>query len=171
MKSILYNTQTNKLIGISYNGTYTDNYPKGKLKPYEIELEIIYLPAPEHDNNTHKAVQLPYVVDVENKTYTRGWDIVPLTEQEIATKEWVHPQWAKRLRVLNEPALKLQMANVLTYWDDEGLPRDTKDGYIRLWCNEILPSHRVFIDTANEWLEQFNEEVHEEIRPAILNSP
>ena len=82
-KHILYNTQTNKLIGISYTGTYTDNYPKGKLKPYETELEVVNLPAPEHDKNTHKAVQLPYVADVENKTYTKQWDIVPLTEQEI----------------------------------------------------------------------------------------
>ena len=47
-KHILYNTTTNTL-GISYTGNYTDNYPKGKLKPYEIELEIVPLPIPEHD--------------------------------------------------------------------------------------------------------------------------
>ena len=168
-KHILYNTITNTL-GISYTGNYTDNYPKGKLKPYEIELEIVNLPIPEHDTSTHRAVALDYVIDVEARTYTRGWDIVALTEQELATREWVYPQWAKRLRVLNEPALKMQMANVLTYWDDEGFPRDTHNGYIRLWCNEVLPSHRVFIDTANEWLAQFGEQVHEEDRPEILNT-
>ena len=169
-KHILYNTQTNELIGKSYTGTYTDNYPKGKLKPYEIELEIVNLPPEQHDTTTHRAVALDYVADVEAGTYTRGWDIVALTEQELATREWVYPQWAKRLRVVNEPALKMQMANVLTYWDDEGFDRDTKDGYIRLWCNEVLPSHRVFIDTANQWLAQFDEQVHEEDRPEILNT-
>ena len=168
--SILYNTTTNETISDILPDLYANLFPQGKLKEHEYNLIVVNLPTPTHDTTTHKAIPLPYVIDVEARTYTRGWDIVALTEQELATREWVHPQWAKRLRVLNEPALKLQMANVLTYWDDEGFDRDTKDGYIRLWCNEVLPSHRVFIDTANEWLAQFGEQVHEEDRPEILNT-
>ena len=167
MKTAIHNTLT---------GTTTiRQLPRIGGKPHPIPVhyvivEVIDTPAPPYDSAIER-LQSKYVLDLEAKTYTLTHEIIQLSEYELATREWVHPQWAKRLRVLNEPSLKLQMANVLTYWDDEGFPRDNHNGYIRLWCNEILPSHQVFIQTANEWLEQFNEEVHEEIRPAILNSP
>ena len=138
------------------------------LPEHYIVLEVINNPAPDYNPATHRLTS-EYIVNLEELQYVRVWTEVALTAYELAVREWVHPEWAKRIKVMNEPALKMKMANVLTYWDDEGFPRDTHNGYIRLWCNEVLPSHQVFIQTANEWLEQFNEEVHEEDRPKILN--
>jgi hypothetical protein len=60
------------------------------------------------------------------------------------------------------------MANVLTYWDDEGMPRDEKDGFIRLFCREVLEMHRTFIDIANSQLPP-HLQVMEEHRPEILD--
>ena len=167
MKSILYNTQANATIGKIYIGTYNDRYPHGKLNEGIIELEVIDTPMPPYDHDTQRVVNRGYLL-FEGK-WVRSWEVIPLTDKEIAAREWGYPQWSMRLRVIDEPTLKLQMANVLVYWDEQGFTRDVKDGYIRLYCNEVINSHRVWIDTANEWLEQLNEQVYEETRPSILN--
>ena len=167
MKHILYNTQTSELIGKPYTGIYTDNYPQGKLKPYEIELEIVNLPAPEYDTSTHKAVALPYVVDVEARTYTKQWDIVPLTEQELATREWVHPEYEKRITA--PKMLTIQFAGVLKWFEIENLPFKSDDNFIYLWCRFIRPEHQSLIDAANSQLEGTGLSIIIEDRPQILN--
>lgn len=170
MKTILINTETGKLInGVIYPDGYRAKYPQGKLKHNEAEAQVIETPRPDFNPDTHKVIQLEWEIDTIALTYTRKWEVVPLSDYEIALREWVHPEYAKRIRVLDNKALKIQMTNVLIYWDEEGMPRDMKNGYIRLWCNQILPEHTAFIDSANEFLAQFGEQVYEENRPEILN--
>jgi len=170
MKTTLYNKQTSELVnGIFYKNGYAAKYPEGTLPNHIIELELINTPAPSVDSMIEKLEMDEWLIDVENKKYIKQWKVVDLTDVEIAQREWVHPRYAKRLRVIDNKALKMQMANVLLYWDEEGMPRDVKDGYIRLWCQETLSEHQAFIDSANEWLAQFGEQVHEEDRPEILN--
>ena len=161
-KHILYNTITNKL-GISYTGNYTDNYPKGKLKPYEIELEIVTLPIPEHDKNTHKAVPLPYVANIEARTYTRGWEIVPLTEQELATREWVYPNY--EFRIVCPKQLGEQYPAMYVHFMMEELPIEkhpTNENLRVIYINTILPQH-------SDLIMQLQEVVDVEARPEVLN--
>jgi hypothetical protein len=170
MKTIIYNTLTARPVSNrTYEGGYIKSYPSATIPIDMVELEVIEIPEPIIDINIHKVVDLGYDVDITAKTYTKIWDIVSLTERELAIRDWVHPEYPVMLKVIDNKALKLQMGNVLAYWDDEGFPRDEKDGYIRLWCEKVLPEHHAFIASANQFLAQFDEEVYELDRPEILN--
>ena len=162
-KHILYNTNTDKLISKPYKGRYTDNYPQGKLKPYEIELEIVNLPIPEHDTSTHKAIPLPYVANIEARTYTRQWEIVPLTEQELATREWVYTEYKFRLIVPKQ--LGEQYPAMYVHFMMEELPikkHPTDDNLRVIYINTILPQHSGLIESLQEVIDV-------EARPEVLN--
>jgi hypothetical protein len=163
MTTILFNTITNQLVS---NDTYPDGYKHFK-PTHIIELEVVNTPAPTYDTNTHKAIMIPY--SRVGDTWVNGWDVIELSEQELAERDWGQPDWPVRLRVIADKGLKLQMGNVLSYWDDEGMPRDEKNGFIRLWCREVLPAHNAFITAVNDQLAAFGEQVYIEDRPVILN--
>lgn len=163
--ALIINNQFVRFLKDSYQNTY----PGGKLKANEQCLPVVDTPTPAYDSSTEKVINEGYVI--ENDQYVRKWRVEPLTELELAERDW-HGNigWAKRIVVPALKSLKMQMANVLTYWDDEGMPRAEQEGLIFLYCKEILPEHQPFIDAANSQLNPAGYAIVIEDRPEILEN-
>jgi hypothetical protein len=168
MKHLIYNTIDNEIVVPPYNGLYTDNHPRGILKPYEIELEVIDVPTPPFNPATHRAKQLEWEVDTFAKTYTRQWEIVPLTEYELAVREWKHTEYEKRITA--PKMLTIQFAGVLKWFEIENLPFHSDENFIYLWCRFIRPEHQGLIDIANSQLEGTGLSIVIGDRPEILSN-
>jgi hypothetical protein len=151
MKTILFDTKTNQPVSLRrFNGGYNAEFPQATLPENIIELQVIETPAPQPGEN-HKAILGEWAIDLELKTYTMQWEIVPLTEYELAEKEWVHAEYSKRITA--PEFLLMQFANVLTHFQAHGLPTKVTETTVQLWCNFIRPEHQSMIDAANNALE------------------
>jgi hypothetical protein len=167
-KHILYNTNTETIEGRPYNGRYIDKYTQGKLNNGIIELEVIDVPAPHFDPTTHRAKQLEWEIDTFAETHTRQWEIVPLTEYELAVREWKHTEYEKRITA--PKMLTIQFAGVLKWFEIENLPFHSDENFIYLWCRFIRPEHQGLIDIANSQLEGTGLSIVIGDRPEILSN-
>jgi len=88
MKTILYNTVTQKLGKIFPNGYYVGK-EKGDLSGTDfIELEILESTYPTFDPATERVVDNGEVIDLQAGTYKpHDWQVVALTQQEIDERE------------------------------------------------------------------------------------
>ena len=136
-KHILYNTTTEKVIGKPYKGTYTDHWPRLKLKEWEVELEVIETPMPPYDYDTQRVINEGYKV-IENK-YVRTWRTEPLTAYEIAIRDWMHPEYEFRIIAPAELAFTDDGPKLKAWFDLNDLPIEKlQTGMIRVYCNTIL---------------------------------
>jgi len=53
------------------------------LQDGEVKLQVIKHDRPNHNTETQRLIKLPPAIDLDELTYTEGWDVQDLTEQEI----------------------------------------------------------------------------------------
>jgi hypothetical protein len=151
---ILFNTQTNQLAN---SQQFKDGYPH-YLPDHIIQLEVINNPMPEIDNNTHKATMTPY--KREGDTWVNGWVVEPLTEYELAVRDWKFIEYKFRIRVPR--ALGEAYPGLYAHFQLNRLPiEDYTDDIVDVYINTILGHHSDLLEVLQNVVE-----VH--ARPAIL---
>ena len=161
MKTILYNTLTEKTVGKPREGYYTGIYNSnistvaGELPEFIIQLEVVSLSQPEYNPATH-ALRDTWAVDVLNLTYSQVWSISDLSQEEkdkfeqhrieqwLASLGWHHPQFNKR--IIAPVDLVMQYPQVETWFRINDLPIVRELTTLYCYCNVILAAHQQLID-------------------------
>lgn len=150
MKTVLYNTTVNTIIGNVRNGLYNDIYDSristelGVLPTHIIQLEVI-----ESTLEYNPAAQIAvsqFVIDLELKQYRQEWTITDKTAFELAMELWHHPQFAKR--IVAPIQLVMQYPAVETWFRINDLPIVRNGGTLYCYCNLILPAHQQLVDAT-----------------------
>ena len=172
MKTILFNTQTNKVAGKiregSFNGIWNSSLSKqpGWLPEHIIELEVIDNDTPLYDAETER-ISFEWTVNTEEKTYYKLWTVTNIPQEEIdynnALKDWPKVSWAKRIIAPVDLAMQDVGAKMYVWFSLMGFPIvRVDDQTVHLYCNTILPEHQSIVDGLGEM-------VNIEDRPEILN--
>ncbi len=172
MKTILFNTQTNKTVDRIREGSFTGIYNSAMSKKsgwtpkHIVELTVVQTEKPQYDPVVKRATH-QWVVDVEEKTYTLTWTVQDIPQEEIdynsALADWPNPEWAKRIVAPIDMAMDDVGAKMYIWFTLNGFPvHKTCENTVLLYCNVILPQHQAIID-------QFGETLTIEDRPEILN--
>jgi len=146
MKTILYNSVTEKVISkIFEDGYKVDGQHKTVLPPV-YELEYIETPQPVYDAETEK-ISYEWVVDLNDLTYTQTWTITGKSAYEIAMDDWKHAEYAKRIiapaaLVMDDTGLKM-----LGWFQINNLPVELRGDNVYLYCNQILAQHQGVVDS------------------------
>ena len=153
---VLYNTITETL---ATQKQFPNGYPD-YLPDHIIQLEVINTPMPAYDHTTHKATMTAY--QRVGDTWVNGWVVEPLTEYELAVRDWADLSSAMRIvapiqLVLDDFGNKME-----TWFRITDLHIEKKDGMIRVYCSKILDEHQAIYD-------QFVGVITVEQRPEILN--
>lgn len=82
MRTFLYNTITNQRVGDIREGRYLVDGQPAILPPEIVELEMITLPEPSYDTNTHSREEREYA-DLDNKQWVKEYYLRALSPQEI----------------------------------------------------------------------------------------
>jgi hypothetical protein len=77
--TILYNTQTQKILGY-FNPQYLVDGQPGNIDPPIIELEYLPSSPPPYDSNTQKITNS---WEIKNNQYIQNWTILNLTPEEL----------------------------------------------------------------------------------------
>lgn len=141
MKTILYNTQTNELVGGiregSYNGIWDSAMSQisGWFPAYISELTVVETEEPEYDNITQ------YLTDewiIEDDEYKRVWTIhdKPVSQIVIEVNNWQHSD--KNIRILVPNLLATQYPQIFALWQMRKLPIEAAENdKSYLYCSEI----------------------------------
>ena len=156
MKTVLFDTQTNKTADKiregSYNGIWNSALSKqpGWLPEHIVELTVVETQWPDHDAQTQR-VSKEWVVDLQEKTYTLTWTLEDIPQEEIdynnALQLWPHKQWAKRIvapidLILDDVGIKMY-----GWFQINGFPVvKVDDTTVHLYCNTILSHHQSIVD-------------------------
>jgi len=161
MKTILINTTTSELVnGIIYPDGYTAKHPQGKLKPNEAEAQVIETPKPVYDTATHKVIQLDWEIDTFSLTYTRQWEVVPLSDYEIAARDWAYIDM--NFRITAPIDLTEKFPGLYASFQVRGLPViKINETQVQIYVKTILQEH-------SDILMDVQESVDIEPRPEIL---
>jgi len=161
MKTILYNTITQRTEGPVRDGSFNDIYDSrfsitpGELPPFILELEVVYTLQIEHDPNTHK-LDYTWEIDTQNLKRTQVWISTELSQQEKDTRNlfiyeqqllmsgWHHPQFNKR--IIAPVDLVMQYPQVETWFRINDLPIVRELTTLYCYCNVILAAHQQLID-------------------------
>ena len=144
MRFAYYNTKTKEVI-------IREKY-KGTLNSDTVELAVIENTIPPFNPDTQERT-FEYVADVENKTYTKVWSVRDLTEYEIKVKDWEHTEYPIRIKapeglILDDIGIKF-----FGWWQIRELPIKKKEGFLYLYCYEIMEEHQpVFDDLTTQGL-------------------
>jgi len=163
MKTVLINTTTGKLVnGLIYPNGYKAKHPQGKLKANESEAEVIETPKPVIDTATHKVIQLESEIDTFALTYTRQWEVVPLSDYEIAARDWVHIDMNFRITAPIE--LTEQFPGLYASFQVRGLPViKINETQVQIYVKTILQEH-------SDKLMDVQDMIDIEPRPEILTT-
>ena len=142
MKTLLYNTETAKILHIFPDGYTVDGKP-GSVSLPVVELQVIQNPIPEFDPATHYCLS-PVVIDLDSKTYSYTWQVVAKTAISIALEDWHHPQFNKR--IIAPVDLVMQYPQVETWFRINDLPIVRELTTLYCYCNVILSAHQQLID-------------------------
>ena len=87
MSTILYNIETNQVIG-QYDPCYLVNGKSGRVDDPAVELQVIQTPPPKTEEG-YQAIST-FIVDLENKEYRQEWEVVgtppqPEPEPDLST--------------------------------------------------------------------------------------
>jgi hypothetical protein len=149
---ILFNTTKNQLVS---NDTYPNGYKHFK-PTHIIELEKIDVPRPEIDTNTHKAIMIPY--SRVGDTWTNDWDIQPLSEKELAQRDWKHPEYPLRIRVPKQLG-EMYPGVYVSFVMDELPIEKVNEQLVDIYANTV--QHADVLESVQDLVE-----IH--ARPAIL---
>lgn len=140
----IYNTETKWL------GRERADNDSIRLLEGEIKLQVIKQEKPSINPNTQRLHRLDPVIDTEAKTYTEGWEVIDLTDYEIAMRDWEGGDLQIRIiapiqLILDDFGVKMK-----GWFELRGLPVIAKGEFVHLYCNEIQPQ---FEDDVNQLLE------------------
>lgn len=82
MKTFLYNTITQQRVGEIREGKYNVDGKPAILPPELIELEMVSLPEPSYDTNTHRREEKEYV-DLVKRQWIKEYYLKALSQDEI----------------------------------------------------------------------------------------
>jgi hypothetical protein len=150
MYTILYNIDTNKVIGSPRKGYYTVDGIRPELDYPIIELELYTEPQPLYNKELEYLSKVEYA-SIPERRWITSWEIVPLpieSEYEVAIKNWIYLKYSKRIiapigLVMEDVGIKM-----LGWFQVNQLPV-VKMGTdsVALYCNEILPQHQNLVDS------------------------
>jgi hypothetical protein len=112
-------------------------------------LEVTHVWTGAVDNPSDYVPEVHKVTTTEGKYYGK-WRILHtvavMTEAELLTESWKHPEWAKRIEA--PAALVFEDAGVkmLGWWQIMGYPFEREGDKVHLYCNQILPQHQAIVD-------------------------
>lgn len=161
MKTILYNTVSQKTEGPVREGSFNDIYDSrfstiaGVLPEFILELEVVYTPQVDHNPTTHR---LDYIweIDITNLKRTQVWITTELTQEEKDAQSllmyhkqllmggWHHPDFSKR--IIAPVDLVMQYPQVETWFRINDLPIVRVLTTLYCYCNVILPTHQQLTD-------------------------
>jgi len=81
MKTILYNTVTQQVIGHYPNGYQVNGKPSPTYDNDVVELGVVEVEEPKHDPATQRLTS-SFIVDLEAKVYTQVYEVVDITVEE-----------------------------------------------------------------------------------------
>ena len=161
MKTILYNTISQKTEGAVREGSFNEIYDSrfstvtGELPEFILELEVVDTPQIEHNPNTHR-LDYTWEIDTQNLKRTKVWITNELSQEEkdaqsfymfyqqLLLNGWHHPQFAKR--IIAPVDLVMQYPQVETWFRINDLPIVREDTTLYCYCNLILPAHQQLVD-------------------------
>lgn len=82
MKTVLYNTVINTVLGWFEGGYKVNGKPSPTYDPDVVELMVVETDVPEYNPETH-SVGNEFVADIEAKTYTKVWSVNIIPEVSI----------------------------------------------------------------------------------------
>ena len=105
-----------------------------------VKLEVVKGEKPENFNpETQRLVRLEPKKDLSAKTYTEGWEVIDLSEYEIAMKDWEGGDFAIKIVAPIELILDDFGVKMKGWFELKGLPIIPKGETVHLYCQEILP--------------------------------
>jgi hypothetical protein len=161
MKTILYNTISQRTEGPVREGSFNDIYDSrfstiaGVLPEFILELEVVFTTQVDHNPTTHR---LDYIweIDIANLKRTQVWITTELTpeekdvqsllmyHQQLLMGGWHHPQFAKR--IIAPVELVMQYPQIETWFRINDLPIVRQDTTLFCYCNVILETHNQLVD-------------------------
>lgn len=148
MKTILFNTLTNKVTHHKPTGYYMVDGQRPALPAHIAELEFLQATPPPHNPETEKLTGGKWQPNLSVGTYSQAWQIVPLTAKEIALRAWKHEAYPQRLNVHSSVLFTPMGTAYRNYLQDRGYPVElTEDGNYQVWIDVILPAHQPYIDS------------------------
>lgn len=85
MRTFLYNTVTKQRVGDIRQGRYLVDGKPATLPPELIELELVSLPEPSYNTNTHSREEKEYV-DLNKKQWVKEYYLRQLSQDEINSR-------------------------------------------------------------------------------------
>lgn len=143
MKTILYNSEDNTVIGHYLDGYRVDGKPE-KVEPPVYELTVVPCEAPDYDRAT-ESIAPGWLPDIVSLTYNQVWVINKLTPEEIAKRDWLHPDFELRIVAPIELAMSDLGAKIYTWFSINSLPVEKVGNEVHLYCNEVLPEHTAIL--------------------------
>lgn len=136
----IYNTETKWL------GREREDNESIRILEGEIKLQVIRADAPPINPDTQRPQRLHPVIDTEAKTYTESWEVIDLTDYEIAMRDWDCPECS--LRVVADTDLVLtEFGIAMKAWCElNEIPIVKKGDKVHIYCNEIREKFRPAVD-------------------------
>lgn len=144
MKTVLYNTTKQKLESNKmFAGGYKVNGKTPELPNDIIQLLVVDTPQPVlNQTETIGEPRWSWDVELTNLTYTKQWNIVNLSNEEIALQDWKHPERPKRIivdRGITNPTHPMSGVASLffTYFETHKHPMEHINDKIHVYLNSI----------------------------------
>jgi len=159
MKTVIIN-QDNQVVRGPFSKPYVELFPKATINEGLREVPYVNTPKPVIDSAIEKAIDTGYHYDSETDSYRQVWEKQPLSDYELAAKDWLHIH--RKKRIIAPISLAEQYPGIETHFRLNELEIEVlKDqGVVHLYCDTIKPDHQPLIDA--------NPNVLEEDIPAIL---
>ena len=142
----LYDTSQQKFISKVFEGGYKVDGKSPELPDGIVELEIIIQEPPEINPETQRLKRLDPVIDTKKKTYTEGWQVIDLTDYEIAMRDWLHPQHSIRLVSDTELVLTDFGLAIKAWCELHDLPIIRQGDKTHIYCDHIREQFQPAVD-------------------------
>ena len=111
-----------------------------------IKLQVIQQERPEINPETQRLKRLDPVIDLNEKTYTEGWEVIDLTDYEIAMRDWEGGDFPLRIIADADMATTEFGIAMFTHFNIRQLPILPKGDVVHLYCYEIQPQFQGAVD-------------------------
>jgi len=132
----LYNTQTQKLL----QWPRIDDEPVVGLAAHLWEMDVVQEERPEYDPATQR-LEKTEAIDTDNRTVTRGWNVVEAPAPTYTAEEWV-TQHLTSLQILSLQRLEMALLQA-------GQPLGANMAALKVWLEAMMlqsvdPTPRTF---------------------------
>jgi hypothetical protein len=161
MKTIIINNQ-NEIVKGPFKKPYAELYT-GTINEGLREVPYIDTPRPVIDAAIEKAINTGFHYDSETDSYRQVWEVVALSDYELAQRDWIYPDY--EFRIVCPKQLGEQYPAMYVHFQMEELPIEkhpTDDNLRVIYINTILQQH-------SDLLQALQDVVDLDSRPSILN--